>query len=107
MAQARPYLDPDLTIQLLAGQLQWPGRELSLLINQHLDQHFFDFVNEYRIQEAMQLLGDPAQRERTVLDILYAVGFNSKSSFNTSFRKLTGQTPTQFRRAAVGSAQPA
>lgn len=107
MTQAQPYLDPDLTIQELARQLHWPVRELSLLINHHLDQHFFGLVNEYRIRHSMRLLGDAAQRERTVLEILYAVGFNSKSSFNTSFKKLTGQTPTQFRNAAVGSAQPA
>lgn len=74
-------------------------RELSLLINHHLDQHYFDFVNEYRIHHSMRILKDPAQRDRTVLDILYAVGFNSKSSFNTSFKKLTGQTPTQYRGA--------
>ena len=107
MAQAQPYLNPDLTIQDLAGQLQWPVRELSLLINHHLGQHFFDFVNEYRIHESMRQLRNPAQREQTVLEILYAVGFNSKSSFNTSFKKLTGQTPTEFRKAAVASAQPA
>jgi AraC-like DNA-binding protein len=99
MEQAQPHLDPSLTIQDLAQQLQLPTRELSLLINHHLDQHFFDFVNEYRIQHSMRLLKDPAQRERTVLDILYAVGFNSKSSFNTSFKKLTGQTPSQYRGA--------
>ena len=107
MAQTQPYLNPELTIQHLAGQLQWPVRELSLLINHHLGQHFFDFVNEYRIHESMRQLRNPAQREQTVLEILYAVGFNSKSSFNTSFKKLTGQTPTQFRNAAVASAQPA
>lgn len=99
MAQAQPHLDPSLTIQDLAQQLQLPVRELSLLINHHLDQHFFDFVNEYRIQHSMRLLKDPTQRDRTVLEILYAVGFNSKSSFNTSFKKLTGQTPTQYRGA--------
>jgi AraC-like DNA-binding protein len=107
MERAQPYLDPDLTIQALATQLEWPVRELSLLINHHLGQHFFDFVNEYRIREAKRQLRDPTRREQTVLEILYAVGFNSKSSFNTSFKKLTGQTPTQFRSAAVGSAQPA
>lgn len=99
MVQAQPHLDPSLTIQDLAQQLQLPVRELSLLINRHLDQHFFDFVNEYRVHQSMRLLKDPAQRDRTVLDILYAVGFNSKSSFNTSFKKLTGQTPTQYRGA--------
>ena len=97
MAQAEPYLDPSLTVQDLARQLQLPGRELSLLINHHLDQHFFDFVNEYRIEKACHLLKDAAHQSTTVLEILYAVGFNSKSSFNTAFKKQTGLTPTQYR----------
>jgi AraC-like DNA-binding protein len=99
MAQAEPYLDPELTIQDLANQLSLPVRELSLLINHHLGQHFFDFVNEYRIQKAQRLLKDESQKSLTVLEILYAVGFNSKSSFNTSFKKRTGLTPTQYRSA--------
>ncbi|WP_214607032.1 helix-turn-helix domain-containing protein [Hymenobacter arizonensis] len=99
MAQAEPYLDPELTIQDLANHLNLPVRELSLLINHHLGQHFFDFVNEYRIQKAKRLLKDDSRKNLTVLEILYAVGFNSKSSFNTSFKKHTGLTPTQYRSA--------
>lgn len=102
MEQAEPYLDPDLTIQDLATQLHLPVRELSVLINHHLGQHFFDFVNEYRIAKAMRLLKDTAPPQATVLEILYAVGFNSKSSFNTSFKKRTGLTPTQYRSAEPG-----
>ncbi|WP_164118697.1 helix-turn-helix domain-containing protein, partial [Sphingorhabdus sp. Alg239-R122] len=57
---------------------------------------FFDFVNGYRVSAAQDiLLSSP---DMTVLEILYAVGFNSKSSFNTAFRKHTGSTPTQYRR---------
>lgn len=99
MAEAEPYLEPSLTVQDLARQLQLPGRELSLLINHHLDQHFFDFVNEYRIEKACHLLKDATHQSTTVLEILYAVGFNSKSSFNTAFKKQTGLTPTQYRAA--------
>ena len=99
MEQAEPYLNPALTIQDLATQLHLPVRELSVLINHHLGQHFFDFVNEYRITKSMRLLKDATQPQVTVLEILYAVGFNSKSSFNTSFKKRTGLTPTQYRSA--------
>jgi len=102
MEQAEPYLDPDLTIQDLATQLHLPVRELSVLINHHLGQHFFDFVNEYRITKSMRLLKDAAQPQTTVLEILYAVGFNSKSSFNTCFKKRTGLTPTQYRSSEPG-----
>ncbi|MFB3387327.1 helix-turn-helix domain-containing protein [Flavobacterium sp. LAR06] len=99
MAEKEPFLDPSLTIQELANQIDIPVRDLSVLINHKMDQHFFDFVNEYRIQKAMNILKDESKRELTVLEILYEVGFNSKSSFNTSFKKYTNLTPTAYRNA--------
>ncbi|MEL6945361.1 MAG: AraC family transcriptional regulator [Bacteroidota bacterium] len=98
MQQKQPYLDASLSLQKLARQLSLPSHELSLLINHHLGKHFFDFVNEYRIRAAQQILIDPAQKAKTVLEILYEVGFNSKSSFNTAFRKHTDMTPTEYRK---------
>lgn len=99
MTQKEPYLDPSLTIQELANQINIPVRDLSVLINHYMDQHFFDFVNEYRIQKAMSILKNPSKKELTVLEILYEVGFNSKSSFNTSFKKYTNLTPTAYRNS--------
>ncbi len=99
MAQKEPFLDPSLTIQELANQIDIPVRDLSVLINHHMDQHFFDFVNEYRIQKAMGILKDQSRSQLTVLEILYEVGFNSKSSFNTSFKKHTNLTPTAYRNS--------
>lgn len=100
MAEKEPFLDPSLTIQELANQIDIPVRELSVLINHKMDQHFFDFVNEYRIQKAMNILKDQSKSQLTVLEILYEVGFNSKSSFNTSFKKYTNLTPTAYRNAS-------
>ncbi|MHC0440650.1 helix-turn-helix domain-containing protein [Flavobacterium sp. 3-210] len=99
MAEKEPFLDPSLTIQELGNQINMPVRDLSILINHHMKQHFFDFVNEYRIQKAMGILKDPLKNQFTVLEILYEVGFNSKSSFNTSFKKYTNLTPTAYRNA--------
>ena len=99
MERNEPFLESSLSIYELAKQLDMNVRELSLLINHTLNQHFFDFVNHYRIQKAMGILCDPDKRQVTVLEVLYEVGFNSKSSFNTVFKKQTGKTPTQFRRA--------
>jgi AraC-like DNA-binding protein len=98
MIEKEPYLDSSLTIQDLSEQVKIPVKDLSTLINLYMDKHFFDFVNEYRIEKAMQILRDSSQKELTVLEILYEVGFNSKSSFNTSFKKYTGKTPTDFRK---------
>ncbi len=97
MVEKEPFLEPSLTIQELANQVEIPVRDLSILINHHINQHFFDFVNEYRIKKAMTILKDPTKKELTVLEILYEVGFNSKSSFHTSFKKYTNQTPIEFR----------
>jgi AraC-like DNA-binding protein len=98
MVQKEPYLEPALTIQDLANQINMPVKDLSILINNHLDQHFFDFVNVYRIEKAMKILKDPAKAKLTILEILYEIGFNSKSSFNTSFKKHTDLTPTEYRK---------
>jgi len=100
MTEKEPFLDPSLTIQELSNQIDIPVRDLSVLINHHMDQHFFDFVNEYRIQKAMNILKDKSKSDLTVLEILYEVGFNSKSSFNTSFKKYTNLTPTAYRSAS-------
>lgn len=96
-----PYLNASLTIHNLANQMNISHRDLSVLINHHLEQHFFDFVNSFRIEKAKELLKNPANKKVTVLEILYEVGFNSKSSFNTAFKKQTGLTPTQYRKSSV------
>lgn len=101
MAQTEPYLEPSLTVQDLADQMKMPVRDLSILINHHLDQHFFDFINEYRIQKAMEILKDPLKRELNIQEVLYAAGFNSKSTFNFAFKKHTQLTPTQYRNNSL------
>ncbi|MCD0474875.1 AraC family transcriptional regulator [Flavobacterium sp. EDS] len=99
MAEEKPFLDPSLTIQDVSKGIAIPVRELSLLINHKLEQHFYDFINTYRIESAMGILKDVTKSKLTILEILYDVGFNSKSSFNTAFKKHTGFTPTDYRKA--------
>ncbi|MGE8555647.1 MAG: helix-turn-helix domain-containing protein [Chryseobacterium jejuense] len=101
MIEKEPYLNSSLTIQDLAEQLNMPVKDLSALINLYMNKHFFDFINEYRIEKAKEILKDPSQKELTILEILYQVGFNSKSSFSTSFKKHTGTTPTDFRKNPI------
>lgn len=97
MAHEKPYFDAELTLQKLASHLEIPEKQVSFLINHKLGKHFFDYINEFRIQEAQVLLTD--NMDLTVLEILYQVGFNSKSSFYTAFKKLTNQTPTAYRKS--------
>jgi len=97
MVSEKPYLDPDLSMQRLAKQLSWPARTLSQVVNQGFGQNYFDYINRYRIEEAVRLLRSPEYADATVLHIMYDVGFNSKSSFNTAFKKHTGMTPSQAK----------
>ncbi len=101
MNDKKPYLDFELTLQKLSIKTKIPEKELSLLINHHLGKHFFDFINEYRINDAKKLLQAPSKKDLTVLEILYEVGFNSKSSFYSAFKKATNQTPTQYRKSTT------
>jgi len=98
MSNSRPYLNTTLTIESLAKQLNLPTEELSSIINHHLNQHFFDFVNGYRVNLAAEMLQDTEHKTKTILSILYDVGFNSKSSFNTAFKKKMAMTPSQYRQ---------
>ena len=92
------FLNPSLTLFDLAKGLNMSSLELSLFLNKALQKNFFDFINEYRIEKAKKLLISSERKDHTVLEILYEVGFNSKSSFNTAFKKYTKVTPTEFRK---------
>ncbi|NQZ05953.1 MAG: AraC family transcriptional regulator [Algicola sp.] len=97
----KPFLNPSLSVESLAKQIEVPGNELSILINRKIGQHFFDFVNTYRINFAAEMLSDKNNQKKTVMEILYDAGFNSKSSFNTAFKKHKQVTPSQYRKNNV------
>lgn len=94
----QPFLDPSITVKQLADKLTISDRVLSQIINEYMKQNFYDFINNYRINFAKNLLNNPVDDKMTVLEILYEAGFNSKSAFNVAFKKETGLTPSQFRR---------
>lgn len=96
MAEARPYLDANLSVDQLARQLGVPSRELSRAINEGLGKNFFELVSDYRIAEARRQL-EAAGAGTTILQVMYDSGFNSKSVFNTAFKKATGMTPSAYR----------
>ena len=91
------YKNPNLTIAILGRELDIPKRTLSELINDHYDQNFVDFINTQRINHAKNRLMNPVDPKETILEVFYEVGFNSKSSFNTAFKKKTGLTPSEFK----------
>ncbi|MBN2423626.1 MAG: AraC family transcriptional regulator [Calditrichaceae bacterium] len=103
MEKYKPYLDPDLTLFDLSEKTTIPVRSLSEIINSAFNQNFYDYVNSYRIKESQRLLAESAEEKKTVLEILYEVGFNTKSSFNQAFKKHTGRTPTQYKKQQFSS----
>jgi AraC-like DNA-binding protein len=102
MQENKPYRDPELTLEQLATRLSLKPRVLSQVINEIIGQNFYNFINRYRIQEASRLLTNPKDKKITILEVLYEVGFNSKSSFNTLFKKYMGLTPTDFKKKQGG-----
>ena len=99
MERERPYIDGSLTLSKLAAKLSVPPHHLSQIINERLNQNFFDFVNSYRVEEAKRQLLDDTKKHYSLLAIAEEVGFNSKSAFNAAFRKQTNTTPSDFRKA--------
>lgn len=98
MREYKPYLLPDITLDILAEKLNIASRDLSLVFNRHFDSNFYEFINRYRIEEAMKMLADPKHKTKTITHIYLDVGFNSKSVFNTFFKKHVGKTPSEYRQ---------
>ena len=101
MAHEKPYLTPALTLEKLASQLRLQPRLLSNIINRHFDCNFFEFINSYRVEEAKRMLADKQHADKTMLDIMLDVGFNSKATFNTLFKKKSGMTPSGYRKSVT------
>jgi len=97
MEKEKLYLDPEISLKELSDKTGISPRYLSQVINSKFNQNFFDYINHYRIEEAKRLMAGTVRKELTILEVMYNVGFNSKSSFQTAFRKYTGTTPTEFR----------
>ena len=83
----------------LAGTLGWSENRLSAVIGEGLGTTFYALLNRYRLGEFERLARDPELRHRSVLELAYEAGFNSKASFYRVFRESHGTTPTAFRKA--------
>lgn len=97
MDTKKPYLDADLTIQDFAESLNIPRHYLTQVINEKLSKNFYQFINEYRVEEVKRLLMDKDYKKFTITAIAFESGFNSKSAFNSAFKEITGMTPTEYK----------
>ena len=96
MATEKPYLEPKLSLAQLADSLGVLPNHLSQIINQYEGKNFYDFVNNYRVNEFIALAKKDTDKNFNLLGLAFEAGFNSKSSFNQVFKKIKGQTPSQF-----------
>lgn len=91
--QHKPYLDQTMTLNKLADIADIKSHILSRLINERYGVNFAEFINAHRIEEFQRLVRDPEKQQLTILALAYEAGFNSKTTFNTVFKKHTGVTP--------------
>jgi AraC-like DNA-binding protein len=98
METDKPYLNSELTLKDLANNLSMSMHNLSEILNTRLNQNFYDFINHYRVEEVKRRLADGESKTYSLIAIAFDSGFNSKSTFNTIFKKQTGTTPSQFRK---------
>ena len=100
MQENELFTDPDLNLKTLTDYLELSPKHLSYLINNYFNQNFMRFVNHYRIEKAKIRLKNPKEKGETIYEVMFDVGFNSKSSFNMIFKQHTGYTPSEFKKTA-------
>jgi len=99
MDDEKPFLDPDMTLPKLSAQFKVSTNELSQIINQVESLNYSQFISKYRVKEAQNLMNTPAYAKLTIAAIAYDSGFNSISSFNSSFKKHAEMTPIAYRKS--------
>lgn len=90
------FLHPELNLQKIAGELNEKERQISHAINSIKNRNINDYINYFRVEHACRLLRE--NQNKAVFEIMYESGFNTKGAFNLAFKKMTGKTPSQFRK---------
>jgi len=98
MEEDKIFRNPLLSLSGLAERLKVDPRALSQIFSLHLDTTFYNYINRKRVLEIEKNFKDPSKESETVLSLAYSAGFNSKSVFNTSFKKITGSTPSKYKK---------
>lgn len=96
MEKEKLFTEPDLSLSMLSDKIQVHPNYLSQVINEKERKTFFEYINALRIAEFQRLVALPSNRQFTIMGLAYDCGFNSKSSFNKNFRKVTGLSPSAY-----------
>lgn len=98
MVEKQPFLDPEINLIRLAEQMNISAHKLSYIINAGYNINFFNFISQYRIEYAKKLITDENLNHLSLLGIAFESGFNSKTTFNNSFKRMTGMTPSEYKK---------
>jgi TolB-like protein/class 3 adenylate cyclase/AraC-like DNA-binding protein/Tfp pilus assembly protein PilF len=101
MADEKPYLDANLTLRSLAERLDISSNYLSQLLNEGFNKNFSEYVNTFRLDAFKAKVASPKHRHLTILALAYESGFNSKTVFNTFFKKMMGKTPRTYWKETI------
>ncbi|VUD66734.1 HTH-type transcriptional activator Btr [Thalassocella blandensis] len=96
------YLQANINVEQFSEKVGLPYRDVSFAINRAFGNNFFEFINSYRIEEAKRYLSDEQYLDMSIMEILMESGFNSKSSFQRFFKRLTGESPSEYRKRMLG-----
>lgn len=103
LQEEKLFLKEDLSLADLADYVGTTDKKLSALLNQLLNQNFFELINDYRVEEVKQKIQSPEFAHYTLLAIAYESGFKSKTSFNRIFKKKTGLSPSGYRKQILST----
>ena len=98
MQKEKPWLNPTLTLSDLAESIDITTHQLSQLLNEHIGENFYDYVNSFRLEYFLRQMQESRSRKYTLLSVAYDCGFNSKTTFNTYFKKIKGKSPSEYFR---------
>jgi AraC-like DNA-binding protein len=99
MENDKPFLDTNLSLVNLSNLMHLTPHQLSYLINIGFNENFFLFVNKYRVERVKELLINKENDHLSILGIAFESGFSSKTAFNTTFKKFTQQTPSEYKKS--------
>lgn len=95
------FINNKLTVNDVANEMNIPRQHLSELFSVHLNTNFQDYLNSFRVEEFIRNLQNPDYENLTLLGIAKEVGFNSKTSFYTTFKKVKGMTPLEYKKQMI------
>jgi len=95
------FTNPDLSLQLFSDTINVPKHYISEILSSRLNTNFQDFINQYRVEEFIELYTNPENDHFSILGIATSVGFKNKATFNTNFKKFKGISPTEYKQKKI------